>query len=107
MSDAAGRLLEVEAPHRLTFNFDEPARLDDPTSEPSLVRFQIEPYHDIVKLTVTQARLRSIEELDAIREGWPTVLPNFKTLLETGEVVPQAPWEFHAEQRAARMARNV
>ena len=31
---------------------------------------------------------------------------NLKTLLETGEVMPQAPWEMHAEIREAQMARN-
>jgi uncharacterized protein YndB with AHSA1/START domain/DNA-binding transcriptional ArsR family regulator len=106
VSDAAGRVVELDPPHRLSFSFDEPARLDDPTSEPSLVTFQIESYRDVVKLTVTQARLRSIDELNAVGEGWPTVLSNLKTLLETGDVLPQAPWEFHAERRAARMARN-
>ena len=27
-------------------------------------------------------------------------------LLETGHVLPRAPWEMHAELRAAQMARN-
>jgi hypothetical protein len=32
------------------------------------------------------------------------VLANLKSLLETGEVLPQAPWEMHAELRDAQMA---
>jgi hypothetical protein len=27
-------------------------------------------------------------------------------MLETGRVMPQAPWEMHADLRAAAMARN-
>jgi len=29
----------------------------------------------------------------AISQGWPAVLANLKSLLETGDVLPQAPWE--------------
>lgn len=107
IADASGTVVEVDAPHRLAFSFGDPVtRPDDLTYEPSLVTFEIESHRDIVKLTITQARLRSMDELGAIGEGWPTVMANLKTLLETGDVLPQAPWEFHAEERAAQMAKN-
>jgi uncharacterized protein YndB with AHSA1/START domain/DNA-binding transcriptional ArsR family regulator len=106
ISDATGAVLEVDEPNRLTFSFDDPTRADDPTFEPSVVTFVIESDREIVKLTVTHTRLRTTDERDAISEGWPTVFANLKTLLETGDVLPQAPWEFHAEARAARTAGN-
>jgi uncharacterized protein YndB with AHSA1/START domain len=106
VADATGTVVEVDEPRRLAFSFGEPAAAKDPTSEPSLVTFEIESYRDIVKLTVTHTNLQSTDELRAVGDGWPTVLANLKTLLETGEVLPQAPWEFHAEDRAARMANN-
>jgi uncharacterized protein YndB with AHSA1/START domain/DNA-binding transcriptional ArsR family regulator len=106
ISDAAGRIVEVDRPHRLAFGFDDPDRFDDPSFEPSLVTFEIEPYEDIVKLTVTHTQLRTMEELRAAGQGWPAVLSNLKSLLETGDVLPQAPWEFHADERAAHMAKN-
>ncbi len=31
---------------------------------------------------------------------------NLKSVLEAGHVLPRAPWETHAELRAAQMARN-
>jgi len=34
------------------------------------------------------------------------VCANLKSLLETGHVLPRAPWEMHAELRAAQMASN-
>jgi hypothetical protein len=40
--------------------------------------------------------------LGAVGVSWPTVLANLKTLLETGNVLPQAPWEFHANARVAK-----
>lgn len=106
ISDATGSVIDVDPPHRLAFGFDDPKQADDPTFEPSIVVFEIESYHDIVKLTVIHSRLRTEDELRAIGQGWPTVLANLKTLLETGDVLPQAPWEFHAEDRTARMAQN-
>jgi hypothetical protein len=33
-------------------------------------------------------------------------MANLKSLLETGDVLPQAPWEMHADLREAQMARN-
>jgi uncharacterized protein YndB with AHSA1/START domain/DNA-binding transcriptional ArsR family regulator len=106
ISDAAGTVVAVERPRRLAFTFDDPQRVDDPTFEPSLVTFEIEGSRDLVKLTVSHTRLRTVEERDTIAEGWPSVFSNLKTLLETGAVLPQAPWEFHAPQRADRMAQN-
>jgi len=46
---------------------------------------------------------------DALPEasaGWPTVCANLKSLLETGHVLPRAPWEMHADLRATQMARH-
>ena len=106
IADASGTVVEFDPPHRLTFGFDDPKLIDDPAFEQSLVTFEIESHRDIVKLTLTQSRLRTEEDLQAISQGWPSVLANLKTLLETGDVLPQAPWEFHAAERAAQMARN-
>jgi uncharacterized protein YndB with AHSA1/START domain/DNA-binding transcriptional ArsR family regulator len=106
IADAAGTVVEVEPPRRLTFGFGEPSNPDDPTAEESLVTFEIEPYRDIVQLTLTQTRLPSAADREVVELGWPTVLANLKTLLETGDVLPTPPWEFHADERTARMARQ-
>ena len=62
---------------------------------------------------LTQYRLKKLEEnladataLGEISHGWPAILANLKSLLETGDVLPQAPWEMHAELRDAQMAKN-
>lgn len=106
IADASGRVLAVEPPRRLVFGFDDPKRFDDPTFEPSVVAFDLEPGDGIVKLTVTHTLLANAAEREAVGHGWPAVFANLKTFLETGEVLPQAPWEFHADERAARMAVN-
>ena len=106
IADASGTVVECDPPRCLAFGFDDPKLTGEPAFAQSLVTFEIESHRDIVKLTVTQSRLRTVVDLQAISQGWPSVLANLKTLLETGDVLPQAPWEFHAAERAARMARN-
>src|SRR4051794_13891729 len=88
--DKVGRVIEAEPPTRLVITFE-----DDPGSsrEPSVVTFLVEPHQDIVRLTVTHENLPNKEMLDGISSGWPAVLANLKSLLETGDVLPQAPWE--------------
>ncbi|BBX08905.1 ArsR/SmtB family transcription factor [Mycolicibacterium aichiense] len=92
--DVAGTVLEVDPPRRLVFGFGEPS--DDPTAEETVVTFDIEPFRDIVKLTVTHTNFQSPADRESVGQGWPTVFANLKTLLETGDVLPTAPWEFHA-----------
>lgn len=103
-ADAIGTVLETVPPRRLVMTFTSPD--DEPAEDPSRVSFDIEPYGDIVRVTVTPEKLADQAEYGAISAGWPAVLANLKSLLETGHVVPQAPWEMHAELRAAQMAKT-
>ena len=58
------------------------------------VTFDIEPFEGIVKLTVTHEGLGD-EDLAGAAQGWPAVLANLKTLLETGRTMSQPPWKMH------------
>jgi uncharacterized protein YndB with AHSA1/START domain/DNA-binding transcriptional ArsR family regulator len=104
IADVIGTVLESVPPRRLTMTFDAPG--DAPAEGSSTVTFDIEPYHEIVRVTVTHQNLADGDALEAISAGWPAVCANLKSLLETGHVLPRAPWEMHAELRAAQMARN-
>ena len=104
IADVVGTVLESVPPHRLTMTFDDPG--PGPSGGPSKVTFDIEPYHEIVRLTVTHENLAGDEALEAASAGWPAVCANLKSLLETGHVLPRAPWEMHAGLRAVQMARN-
>ena len=42
---------------------------------------------------MTHENLANLAMPSGISHGWPAVLANLKSLLETGEVLPQAPWE--------------
>lgn len=90
--DVVGRVIESEPPTRLVVTFEDNPDVE-PAREPSVVTFLVEPHEDIVRLTVTHENLPNEEMLGGISRGWPAVLANLKSLLETGEVLPQAPWE--------------
>ncbi len=90
--DVTGQVLEAEPPARLVITFEDSPGTE-PARDPSVVTFLVEPHQDIVRLTVTHENLPNHEMLGGISQGWPAVLANLKSLLETGEVLPQAPWE--------------
>jgi uncharacterized protein YndB with AHSA1/START domain len=55
----------------------------------SKVTFDLEPFGETVKLTVVHDDfVADSEMLKGTRNGWPTILANLKTLLETGETMP-------------------
>jgi uncharacterized protein YndB with AHSA1/START domain/DNA-binding transcriptional ArsR family regulator len=104
IADVAGTVLESVPPRKLVMTFDSPGEL--PPSGPTKVTFDIEPFHEIIRLTVTHENLAGDDALTAVSAGWPAVFANLKSLLETGHVLPRAPWEMHADLRSAQLARN-
>ena len=77
-------------PRRLVFTWARPNEAED-DSKHSRVSFDIEPQGDrLVRLTVTHEDLeRDPQMLAGISGGWPKVLSNLKTLLETGRAFPR------------------
>jgi uncharacterized protein YndB with AHSA1/START domain/DNA-binding transcriptional ArsR family regulator len=104
IADVIGTVLEAQPPRRLLISFEDPS--PDRVESPSRVAFEIEPHEDIVRLTVTHENLADDAALATVAAGWPAVLANLKSRLETGHPLPQAPWDMHAERREAEMARN-
>jgi uncharacterized protein YndB with AHSA1/START domain/DNA-binding transcriptional ArsR family regulator len=97
VADVVGRVIEAEPPTRLVITFAGPD--DEPPGGPSVVTFLIEAVDRIVRLTVTHENLPDLGMLDGISQGWPAVLANLKSLLETGEVLPTAPWDMPSETK--------
>jgi uncharacterized protein YndB with AHSA1/START domain len=88
--EKVGRVIEAEPPTRLVFTFEVPG--EEPPGGPSVVTYLIEPHQEIVRLTVTHENLPNRALLDGISHGWPAVLANLKSLLETGAALPQSPF---------------
>jgi len=79
------------------YGFDEETRAAYAAEPRSKVTFVIEPAGPVVKLTVVHDGFEpGSRVVEAISTGWPAILSNLKTLLETGEILPQAePAEAH------------
>ena len=90
--DIVGKVIESTPPRRLVFTWARPTDVAD-DSKHSRVSFDIEPHIDgLVRLTVTHDDLEHDPQMLAgISGGWPMVLSNLKTLLETGRALPRAP----------------
>ncbi|MEU3528672.1 SRPBCC family protein [Streptomyces sp. NPDC038707] len=91
VADVTGRVVESEPPARLVFTWAAPGE-EGHEDRHSRVAFEIRPYEDIVRLTVTHEDLGDEDERSAVASGWPAVLSNLKSLLETGRPLPQEPW---------------
>jgi uncharacterized protein YndB with AHSA1/START domain len=89
--DVVGIVTECSPPTRLAFTWAEPTAVL--REDPSRVTIKIDSYLDIVRLTVNHENLADKAELDAVTEGWAAVLSNLKTFIETGQALPQKPWD--------------
>jgi uncharacterized protein YndB with AHSA1/START domain len=75
-------------PRRLVLTWALPDDADDEKNQ-SRVTLHIEPFRDVVRLTVKHEGLDpGSEMLEGIIDGWPKVLSSLKSLLETGRPLP-------------------
>lgn len=90
-----GEVIAYDPPRKLTvtWNVNWPGLVE--ALGPTLVTYEIETAGDTVRLTLTQAHDRDIDDdvLSGGRMGWPAILSSLKSLLETGAplVIPMAP----------------
>jgi uncharacterized protein YndB with AHSA1/START domain/DNA-binding transcriptional ArsR family regulator len=89
--DVVGSVLDVDYPSRLVITFETPGEVLP--AGPSRVTYLLEEDRDIVKLTVTHENIPNVDFLNGISGGWPAVLANLKSYLETGSALPTAPWD--------------
>lgn len=101
--DPAQVVLEADPPHRLVYSWhtftqefadsvglSEEVRGKAAGERRSKVTFEIEPLGGMVKLTVVHDDFdQGSTVLESVGEGWPAILANLKTLLETGETLPE------------------
>jgi uncharacterized protein YndB with AHSA1/START domain/DNA-binding transcriptional ArsR family regulator len=103
IADPAQVVLESEPYRRLSYawhtvtpEFARSVRLSDDvfakmaSERRSKVTFEIEPLGQTVKLTVVHDGFEpGSAVLEGISQGWPEILSSLKTLLETGESLPE------------------
>jgi len=90
--DIAGKVVESDPPRRLVLTWARPGEVDDESMR-SRVTFDIEAQGEgLVKLTVAHDDVARDERMfKGISGGWPMVLSNLKTLLETGRPIQAEP----------------
>jgi len=90
--DTRGRIIEMDPPRKMVWSwaFDADAELPGKLSR---VTYELTALGPDTKLTVIHSELEPGSPMDkGIREGWPTVLSNLKSLLETGAVLSEEQW---------------
>ena len=84
----AGEIVGAIPPQRLVIRWQHQNRPELKAEGASLCTMELAPEGTAVKLTVTHTIERDASKLiEAVSGGWPKVLSNLKSLLETGRVV--------------------
>jgi uncharacterized protein YndB with AHSA1/START domain len=95
-----GKVLENDPPRRLSYTFHSMHEPFNGSERPSRVVFELEQQKSQVKLTVTHDDFDPDSKVFAgISSGWPLVLSNLKSFLETGTPPLFAPW--YEKEKAA------
>ncbi len=82
-----GELLEIDPPRRMVIRWTNEWKPELKSEGPSRCTIELEPVDKSVKLTITHEMDRPESRfIRATSEGWPLLLSNLKSLLETGEV---------------------
>ncbi len=82
-----GEILEIAPPQRMVIRWQHEWMPELKAEGPSRCTIELEPVDNAVKLTVTHEIDRPESKLiTAVSGGWPRLLSNLKSLLETGEV---------------------
>jgi uncharacterized protein YndB with AHSA1/START domain len=99
----AGEIIEAEPPRRLVIRWQHQNKPELKAEGDSVCTMELEPSGTAVKLSITHSIEREHSKLlEAVSGGWPKVLSNLKSLLETGSAALQNPYP--AESAAARRA---
>ncbi len=82
-----GEILEVDPPRRLVIRWLNEWKPELKAEGPTRCTIELEPVDATVKLTVTHEIDRPNSKfIEAVSGGWPVILSNLKSLLETGAI---------------------
>jgi uncharacterized protein YndB with AHSA1/START domain len=84
----AGEIVEADPPRRLVIRWQHQSKPELKAEGDSLCTMELEPTGGAVKLSISHSIERDPSKLiAAVSGGWPKILSNLKSLLETGAVV--------------------
>ncbi len=83
----AGEIIESEPPRRLVIRWQHQDRPELKAEGDSRCTMELEPAGTAVKLSITHTIDREPSKLiGAVSGGWPMIISNLKSLLETGSI---------------------
>ena len=86
----AGEIVEAEPPRRLVIRWQHQSKPELKAEGESRCTMELEPSGTAVKLSITHTIEREPSKfIAAVSGGWPKILSNLKSLLETGSVALQ------------------
>lgn len=89
----AGEIVEAEPPRRLVIRWQNQFKPELRAEGHSLCTIELEPNGNAVKLAITHSIEREPSKfIEAVSGGWPKVVSNLKSLLETGSAVLEDPY---------------
>jgi uncharacterized protein YndB with AHSA1/START domain len=89
----AGEIVEAKPLRRLVIRWQNQHKPELKAEGESLCTMELEPSGTGVKLSITHTIGREPSKfIEAVSGGWPKVISNLKSLLETGSIVLQDPY---------------
>jgi uncharacterized protein YndB with AHSA1/START domain len=89
----AGEIVEAEPLRRLVIRWQHQSKPELKAEGASLCTMEMEPSGGAVKLCITHSIERETSKLiEAVSGGWPKILSNLKSLLESGSTVLHDPY---------------
>jgi len=89
----SGEIVEAEPPRRLVIRWQHQHKPELKVEGDSLCTMEIEPSGTAVKLSITHTIEREPSKfIEAVSGGWPKVVANLKSLLETGSIALEDPY---------------
>jgi uncharacterized protein YndB with AHSA1/START domain len=83
-----GEILELDPPRRMRLKWRNEFKPELRAEGFALCTIEVEPYGESVRLSIMHTMERADSQfIKAVSGGWPKVLSNLKSLLETGRVV--------------------
>lgn len=84
----AGEIIDAEPPRRLTIRWLHENKPELKAEGESRCTIELEPSGTAVKLSITHTMDRETSKLiEAVSGGWPKIISNLKSLMETGATV--------------------
>ena len=93
----AGEIVEADPPRRLVIRWQNQNKPELKAEGASLCTMELEPIGQAVKLSITHTiESEPSKFIVAVSGGWPKVISNLKSLLETGSIALDEPYPMEA-----------